>query len=130
MLNIENKKMKLNKLTERIKINRTLDAKNIDVKSLENETISIIDYEIRQNKGLDNWIKCLIGIDEKDENGISTGKVLAREFHGNYQGIIQFIRAVEKEYKKEDILPIEDAEIINQCGYIFKDSTNQLKYIV
>ena len=35
----------------------------------------------------------------------------------------------EKEYRKEDILPIEDAVIINQCGYIFKDSTNQLKYI-
>lgn len=126
---IENKNMKLNKLTDKIKINRSLDAKNIDMKSIEGKVITLINYEIRQNKGIDNWIKCLIGINELDDNNNSTGRILAREFHGNYQGIIQFIRAAEKEYRKEEILPIEDAEIINQCGYIFKDSTNQLKYI-
>ena len=129
MQSIENKNMKLNKLTDKIKINRSLDAKNIDMKSLDGKDITIINYEIRQNKGVDNWIKCLIGIDELDDKNIPTGRILAREFHGNYQGIIQFIRATEKEYRKEDILPIEDAVIINQCGYIFKDSTNQLKYI-
>lgn len=128
MINIE-RKMKLKNLTEKIKINRSLDAKNTDVKSIEGKNISIIDYEIRQNKGVDNWIKCLIGVEEIDNNNKPTGKILAREFHGNYQGIIQFIRAVEKEYSKEEILPLEDAVIINQCGYIFKDSTNQLKYI-
>ena len=126
---IETNNMKLNKLTEKIKINRTLDAKNIDMKSLDGEKITIIDYEIRKNKGIDNWIKCLIGINELDEQRNSTGRILAREFHGNYQGIIQFIRAAEKEYRKEDLLPLEDSEIVNQCGYIFKNSTNQLKYI-
>lgn len=129
MILIENRNMKLNKLTEKIKINRSLDAENIEMKSIEGKNITIVNYEIRQNKGLDNWIKCLIGMDELDENDNPTGRVMAREFHGNYQGIIQFIREVEKEYKKDDILPIEDAEIINQCGYIFKNSTNQLKYI-
>ena len=99
------------------------------MKSIEGKVITLINYEIRQNKGIDNWIKCLIGISELDDNNNPTGRILAREFHGNYQGIIQFIRAAEKEYRKEEILPIEDAEIINQCGYIFKDSTNQLKYI-
>lgn len=48
-------------------------------------------------------------------------------FH--YQGIINFVLACEIEYGKSAILPIEDVEIENQCGYIFKDSTNQLKYI-
>ena len=27
------------------------------------------------------------------------------------------------------IVPIEDAEIINSCGYIFKGSTNMMEYI-
>ena len=126
---IEERNMKLNKLTEKIRINRSLDAKNIEMKYVEGNTITVIDYEIRQNKGIDNWIKCLIGIEEIGDNNEPTGRILAREFHGNYQGIIRFIRAAEKAYSKEDILPIEDAEIVNQCGYIFKDSTNQLKYI-
>lgn len=37
--------------------------------------------------------------------------------------------AAEKEYGKEALLPLEEAEIENQCGYIFKGSTNQLIYI-
>lgn len=126
---IEEKDMKLSRLTDSIKINRSLDAENIDVRSIEGKLIEIIDYEIRSNKGVDNWIKCLIGIEEVGPDNRPTGKILAREFHGNYQGIIQYLREVEKTYKKEDILPLEDVTIINQCGYIFKDSTNQLKYI-
>jgi hypothetical protein len=129
MWSIEEKDMKLSRLTDSIKINRSLDAENIDVRSIEGKLIEIIDYEIRSNKGVDNWIKCLIGIEEVGPDNRPTGKILAREFHGNYQGIIQYLREVEKTYKKEDILPLEDVTIINQCGYIFKDSTNQLKYI-
>lgn len=67
-------------------------------------------------------------MDEMSE-GVKTGRTLAYEFHGNYQGIIQFILAAEKEYGKEALLPLEEAEIENQCGYIFKGSTNQLIYI-
>lgn len=29
----------------------------------------------------------------------------------------------------KQLLPLEDVEIENQCGYIFKGSTNQLEYI-
>ena len=35
----------------------------------------------------------------------------------------------EKTFGRERMLPIEDVTIENQCGYIFKGSTNQLKYI-
>ena len=85
---------------------------NIDMKSIEGKIITIINYEIRQNKGIDNWLKCLIGINELDENNNPTGRVLAREFHGNYQGIIQFIRAAEKEYRKVPLINVLSHRLI------------------
>lgn len=123
------KDMKLKDLTSKIKIDRSMDARNIDIKGLIDKKFSVLDYDIRRdNKGNPNWIKCLIGIDEVVD-GVLTGEIEAREFHGNYQGIINFVLAREVKYGKSAILPIEDVEIENQCGYIFKDSTNQLKYI-
>lgn len=123
------KDMKLKDLTSKIKIDRSMDARNIDIKGLIDKKFFVLDYDIRRdNKGNPNWIKCLIGIDEVVD-GVLTGKIEAREFHGNYQGIINFVLACEVKYGKSVILPIEDVEIENQCGYIFKDSTNQLKYI-
>lgn len=123
------KDMKLKDLTSKIKIDRSMDARNIDIKGLIDKKFSVLDYDIRRdNKGNPNWIKCLIGIDEVVD-GVLTGKIEAREFHGNCQGIINFVLACEVKYGKNAILPIEDVEVENQCGYIFKDSTNQLKYI-
>lgn len=123
------KDMKLKDLTSKIKIDRSMDARNIDIKGLIDKKFFVLDYDIRRdNKGNPNWIKCLIGIDEVVD-GVLTGKIEAREFHGNYQGIINFVLACEVKYGKSVILPIENVEIENQCGYIFKDSTNQLKYI-
>lgn len=129
IMNKIEQKMKLTNLTSKIKINRHLDARNIEIKELINKKITIYDYEIRYNSQKEaNWIKCLVGFEEIIE-GEKTGKIVAREFHGNYQGIIQFISMCEKEFGKANILPLEDAEIENQCGYIFKGSTNQLNYI-
>lgn len=123
------RKMKLRDLTSKIRIDRNMDAPNIDVRELAGEVINIYDYDIRRNaKGQANWIKCLIGKPEIVD-GEPTGKMEAREFHGDYQGIIQFILKCEEAYKKEELLPLEDVEIVNQCGYIFKGSTNQLEYI-
>lgn len=81
------------------------------------------------NKNEPNWIKCLIGIPETNKEGIPTGRKLAREFHGNYQGIVNFISKCELTYGKDAILPITDVEIENRCGYVFKGSTNRLEYI-
>lgn len=129
MLKIE-KNMKLSALTEKIKIKRSMDAKNIDIKDLLGIKITIFDYEIRKSsKGESNWIKCLIGIPEVSEDGRLTGKIEAREFHGNFQSIIQFMCLCDEQIGKTNLLPIEDVEIENQCGYIFKDSTDQIKYI-
>lgn len=128
MSKIENK-MKLKDLTSKIRIDRSMDARNIEIRDLVGIQISIYDYEIRTNaQKQPNWIKCLIGFDEVVD-GQRTGKIEAREFHGNYQGIIQFISECEKQLGKKQILPIEEVQIENQCGFIFKDSTNQIKYM-
>ena len=106
-----------------------MDAKNIDVKDLIGTKFTIYNYDIRYNSQKEpNWIKCLVGVNETID-GIPTGRVMAREFHGNYQNIIQFLLLCERQYGKDTMLPIEDVEIENQCGYIFKNSTNQIKYI-
>lgn len=129
MLKIE-KKMKLRQLTEKIRINRKLDAPNIAPKELEGKVFTIYDYDIKYDaKGNANWIKCLIGIEEKDEDGVSTGKMKAYEFHGSYMNIVEFITLAEKTFGKQNMLPLEEMEIENQCGYIFKGSTNQMEYI-
>ena len=107
-----------------------MDADNIDVKNLEGIVFDIVNYEIRSNnKNEPNWIKCLIGIPETNKEGIPTGRKLAREFQGNYQGIVNFISKCELTYGKDAILPITDVEIENRCGYVFKGSTNRLEYI-
>lgn len=123
--------MKLTELTKKIRIDREMDAKNIAMQNVPQlNTLTLYKYEIRQSKGEDNWIKCLIGTPEVNrETGEPTGRTLAYEFHGNYQGIIRWIRELEKIYPDKAFLPIEDARIVNECGYIFEGSTNQLKYI-
>lgn len=128
MVKIE-QKMKLRDLTSKIRIDREMDAPHIDIKELVGRPVTIYKYEMRYNGQKEaNWIKCLVGYDETTD-GEKTGRTLAREFHGNYQGIIRFLIAAEKAYGKELLLPLEEVEIENQCGYIFKDSTNQIKYI-
>ncbi|MBQ8937732.1 MAG: hypothetical protein IJ066_08445 [Bacteroidaceae bacterium] len=125
------KDMKLTELTKKIRIDREMDAKNIPMQNVPAlQTLTLYKYEIRQSKGEDNWIKCLIGTPELNkETGEPTGRTLAFEFHGNYQGIIRWIRELEKLFPDKEFLPIEDARIVNECGYIFEGSTNQLKYI-
>ena len=123
--------MKLTELTKKIRIDREMDAKNIPMQNVPGlQTLTLYKYEIRQSKGEDNWIKCLIGTPEMNkETGELTGRTLAFEFHGNYQGIIRWIRELERLFPNKEFLPIEDARIVNECGYIFEGSTNQLKYI-
>lgn len=124
------KKMKLRQLTEKIRINRALDAPNIAPKELEGKVFTIYDYDVKCDaKGTPNWIKCLIGIEEKDEDGNPTGRMKAHEFHGSYMYIVEFITMAEKAFGKQNMLPLEEMEITNQCGYIFKGSTNQMEYI-
>ena len=123
-------RMKLRQLTEKIRINWSMDAPNINPRDLAGKQFTIYDYEIRTDaKGTPNWIKCLIGIEEKDEEGNPTGRMKAFEFHGSYMFIVEFMTMAEKAFGKKNMLPLEEMEIENQCGYIFKGSTNQIEYI-
>lgn len=122
------KKMRLSELTQRVRIDREMDARHIDMKDLEGQVHNVYKYEIRRGKEGDNWMKALIGIPETDkETGKQTGKIRAYEYHGNYQGIIRWLRELEKT--GIDFLPIEEGRIVNECGYIYEGSTNQLQFI-
>lgn len=118
------KEMKLSQLTDKIKINRSLDADPIPIKQLAENGIvfNIHNYDLRYKGNKPDWIKCLISVDEN-------GRDRAYEFHGSYLGIAEFIAACETAYGKDSILPIEDVEVENRCGYVFKNSTNVIKYI-
>ena len=123
--NIE-QNMKLQQLTQKVRIDREMDAKQIDMRAVEQlPSFTLYNYEIRSNRGTDNWVKALIGVTDNNH----PGKELAFEFHGNYQGIIRWLRELEKVYPNREFLPIEEARITNQCGYIFEGSSNQLQYI-
>ena len=123
-------KMKLRQLTEKIRINRNLDAPNINPRDLAGKLFTIYDYDIKcDTKGNPNWIKCLIGVPELGEDENPTGRMKAFEFHGSYMYIVEFMSMAEKAFGKQNMLPLEEMEIENQCGYIFKGSTNQMEYI-
>lgn len=126
MMRIEGNDMNLKRLTEKIRVNRSLDARNIQVKELADEgtVFAVHDFEIRKDKdGIANWIKCLISYPD------GNGRRLMREFHGNYSGIIQFHLLCEMEFGHKDILPMTGMRIVNSCGYIYEGSTNMLTEI-
>ena len=85
-------KMKLRQLTEKIRINRSLDAPNINPRDLAGKQFTIYDYDIKSDsKGTPNWIKCLIGVPELGEDENPTGRMKAYEFHGSYMYIVEFM---------------------------------------
>ena len=116
-------KMKLSQLTERIKLERSLDAPHIPMKDICGKVVKIVDYDLRRSKdGKADWIKFLFAIPIED------GTILARESHGSFTYLIEYISECEAIYGgKQALLPLEDVEIEDQCGYIFKNSTNQIK---
>lgn len=122
------RRMKLTELTKRVRIDREMDARHIDMKDLEGQVHNVYRYEIRRGKEGDNWMKALIGIPEVDaQTGAPTGRVRAYEYHGNYQGIIRWLRELERA--GIDFMPIEEGRIVNECGYIYEGSTNQMEFI-
>ena len=124
--------MDLRKLTRKIRIERDMDAPSITPEALAaaQTVFTVYKYKfMRDSKDRVNWIKCLIGYPELDENGEETGRILAAEFHGNYKFIIEFHLKLEKRFHPEDILPMTNCKIVNSCGYIYEGSTNQIQFI-
>lgn len=51
----------------KVRIDRKMDAPQVQPKELLGIRLNVLDYEIRKNaKGADNWIKLLISYDETD----------------------------------------------------------------
>lgn len=128
---IQEKNMKLSDLTSKVRIDRKMDAKQVFPKDMVGVVMDVLDYEIRQNtRGEDNWIKLLMCMDEIGQDGMPTGKKVVREMHGDLSGLYRYLSLCEKAFGgKRAILPIEEAEIENSCGYIFKGSTNMMMYL-
>ena len=124
--------MNLRELTDKIKIDRSMDAPTISPKEIADLGLefTVYQYDIRRDsKGTPNWIKVLIGFPELDENGDATGREIAREFHGAYMNIIAFHVELEKHFSKTKLLPITGCRLVNSCGYIYENSTNQINFI-
>lgn len=120
---IENK-MKLKELTKKIKIKRNMDAKLVDIKDILGKKITITGYELRRDKDNNpNWFKLLFYIN----NEVEDNQAPAYCCKGMCEGIIKFLFKCEEEF--EEFLPIEEVEIIDDCGIIFKGSTEKIKYL-
>jgi hypothetical protein len=121
------KQMELPSLTDKIRIDRKLDAPNIDIKELASQGIEfcVHEYDLRKDKnGNYNWIKLLISFKDKDKN-----RRIVRETHGDFQGIIAYHLALEQVYPDREFLPLTKAVIDNCCGYIYRGSTNMMTEI-
>lgn len=148
---IEQSNMKLDKLTENIRIDREIDAPEIDIRDLLGVKFTLYKFRMKSYKGQINWVQCLIGSYEKiplkkdrqnrtredlpretrKRKKVKGSREYAYEFHGDYQGLISYLKALEN-YNPNDpswFLPIEEAEIVKDGEYIFKGSTNKVKYI-
>lgn len=127
------RKMKLRELTAKIRIERKMDAPNMKAAELARTgtVFTVYDYELRRSEktGEENWVKMLIGIAERAEDGAPTGRIKAYEVHGGMMGIVRWLVAAEQTVGREELLPLEEVAISDQCGYIFAGSTNQIEYI-
>lgn len=157
MNEIENNMPDLRKLTEEIRIDREIDAPTVDVKDLLGIKFTLYKYRFKSYRGKINWVQCLIGTkkwiestapdyDPKDPRKRARSKTnkkqlkkiprgknqeYAWEFHGDYQGIIAYLKELETVFNGDTskYIPITHAEIIKDGEYIFKGSTNKQRFI-
>ena len=121
------KEMKLEELTSRCKLKRTMDAIEYDPREvLEIGSFDIIDYEILKDKKTheDNWINLFCG--RKKEG---TNKLKAFTFHGNMKCIYMWIRMLEEEFGGKSFLPIEDVRLIKRRGYLLDGTAEVIEEI-
>ena len=121
------KEMKLEELTSRCKLKRTMDAIEYDPREvLEIGSFDIIDYEILKDKKTheDNWINLFCG--RKKEG---SKKLKAFAFHGNMKCIYMWIRMLEEEFGGKSFLPIEDVRLIKRRGYLLDGTAEVIEEI-
>ena len=121
------KEMKLEELTSRCKLKRTMDAIEYDPSEvLEIGSFDIIDYEILKDRKTheDNWINLFCG--RKKEG---SKKLKAFAFHGNMKCIYMWIRMLEEEFGGKSFLPIEDVRLIKRRGYLLDGTAEVIEEI-
>ena len=141
MTKLENNMPELGELTKKIRIDREIDAPSINIRDLLGVKFTLYKYRFKDYKGKTNWVQCLIGTKKwinstanssrKNPKKVPRGsrQEYAWEFHGNYQGLILYLKKLEEVMKKEEFLPITKAEIVQDGEFIFKDSTNKQQFI-
>lgn len=127
-------KMDFKELTRKIKIKRDFDAEPISLPELAKSTFSIYDFELRFAKDRDgnqvpNWLRMLVGIPESDTSGNPTGKWLRYCCKTEATALVQYMYMVKELIDSgEPVMPLNNVEIENSCGYMFKGSTNREMY--
>lgn len=48
---------------------------------------------------------------------------------GSYQFLSEFLKKCSSEFGKDKMLPVTNAYIVENSGFIFKNSTNLIKYM-
>ena len=127
-------KMDFKELTQKIKIKREFDAEPISLPDLSRHTFSIYDFELRYSKDKDgnqvpNWLRMLVGIPETDSAGTPTNRWLRYCCKTEATALVQFMSMVKGLIDSgESVMPLNNVEIENSCGYMFKGSTDRELY--
>ena len=127
--------MNFTDLATKIKIIRDFDAEPISLPDLAKHRFNIYDFELRYGKDkatgnqVPNWVRLLVGVKEIDESGNSTGRFLRYCIKTESSAIVSYMaeikRIIDSGYS---VLPLDDCELENAAGFMFKGSTNREKY--
>jgi len=123
-------KMDFSELTGKIKISREFDAQPIGLPELARHVFNIYDFELRYDKeGKPNWVRLLVGVPEKDDDGNPTGNYLRYCLKTEAGAMVQFMELARQAIERgEARLPFDNVELENACGYMFKGSTEREMY--
>lgn len=129
-------KMEFSELTAKIKVERKFDAQPISIGDLAKLTFNIYDFELRfakckeSGQQVANWVRLLVGVNETDENGNYTGNILRYTMKTEAEDVVKFMEKVFLMMQGSTIpvLPINNCQLENAAGYIFKGSTNRETY--
>jgi hypothetical protein len=123
-------KMEFSQLTQTIKITRTFDAQPITIMELSKRPFNIYDFELRHDKdGKADWLKMLVGCSETGADGNPTGRYLRYQVKTEAEAVVQFMARVKEEIDAGRArLPLDNAELENAGGFMFKGSTDREMY--
>lgn len=131
MKSIEDK-MEFSKLTDKIKIKREFDAEPISIQELAKYKFNIYDFEIRYSvdkvtgEKKANWLRMLVGIKEIVDDEEKYRRYCCKT---TSDGMVDWMELVRKAIEAgQASLPIDNCELENAIGYVFKGSTVREQY--